>query len=298
MSNENKRDFWDKFSIVSNISVAISVALIGSLFTWHSDILKTTNEAAKAQRKHQIEQLNVLYKYFPHLSSGSEDEKRISLIMIHVLNPELFKNLTASMSPSPGIDGAIYSVAQSVPNDKDIQHMLELVEERNALQLSVSQLPDTEINKRATAAVSYAIAELNKNVVESPEGSNRSLEIDKYWGDTGIIGQPWNMAFVSYCLSQTKNWEKYSKKYHLSVLSFWKEANSKGWSVNKPESGDIFIMIKSQSRGTGHVGFIQRVEGDTLFTIEGNSGNRLKANKRKLSTVNHFVRVPSGDEYK
>ena len=295
MAKKNK-DFWDKFSIVSNISMALAVALIGSLFTWHSNILKTDIENDSSLRKHQIDQLNVLYKYFPHLSEGTEDEKRISLIMIHVLNPELFKKLTASMPPSPGVDSAISSIAESLPNDKDIQNLLKAVESRENLQLSVSQPPKTSGNSRGAAALSYAIKEFNKPVFEVPDGSNRSPDIDQYWGATGLSGLPWNMAFVSYCLSKTDGWDDYMKTYHVGALSFWREAKLKGWEVEQPKSGDIFIQIKSGGRG--HVGFVQRVKGDSIISIEGNAGNRIKAGKRLLSTINHFVRVPIGAEYK
>jgi hypothetical protein len=42
--------------------------------------------------------------------------------------------------------------------------------------------------------------EHQKPVFEVPDGSNRSSDIDQYWGDTGIKGYPWCCAFVSWAL--------------------------------------------------------------------------------------------------
>ena len=46
-----------------------------------------------------------------------------------------------------------------------------------------------------------------------------------------------------------------------------------------------------KSGGKGHTGFVVGVskDGKSIYTGEGNCGNRLKIGKRQLNTINHFI---------
>lgn len=68
--------------------------------------------------------------------------------------------------------------------------------------------------------------------------------------------------------------------------------------VKQPKPGDIFIMIFKD--GSGHCGFVERVEGDRVFTIEGNSNNDgspngyevcRKIGGRPIKEIKTFLRV-------
>ena len=68
--------------------------------------------------------------------------------------------------------------------------------------------------------------------------------------------------------------------------------------VTKPKPGDIFIMIFKD--GSGHCGFVERVEGDKIFTIEGNSNKDgstngyevcRRAGGRPIKEIKIFLRV-------
>lgn len=52
-----------------------------------------------------------------------------------------------------------------------------------------------------------------------------------------------------------------------------------------PKRGDIAIWTKTSSPGQGHVGIVTKVEGDTIWITEGNSGNAVKTNKYSLSKL-------------
>ncbi|OMH36147.1 CHAP domain-containing protein [Motiliproteus sp. MSK22-1] len=128
-----------------------------------------------------------------------------------------------------------------------------------------------------------------KPVFEVPDGSNRSVDIDEYWGDTGVIGKAWCCAFVSWSLKEIMGEYPIGDKHHLGVQAVWKIARQAGMETRTPKPGDIFIQIKSG--GKGHTGFVVGISDDdkSIYTGEGNCGNRLKIGLRKKSTINHFV---------
>ena len=133
------------------------------------------------------------------------------------------------------------------------------------------------------------IEEHAKPVFESPDGSNRSEDIDQYWGDTGVVGYPWCCAFVSWTLHEVLGTYPIGGRHHLGVQTMWREARRLGFEVPDPKPGDLFIQIKSG--GKGHTGFVVGVsyDDDWIYTCEGNCGNRLKLGRRRPEDIDHFI---------
>lgn len=131
--------------------------------------------------------------------------------------------------------------------------------------------------------------EHSKPVLEVPDGSNRSKDIDGYWGKTGVIGQPWCCAFVSWVLKTVLGKYPINGKHHLGVQKMWRAASRLGLETPQPKPGDVFIQLKSG--GKGHTGFVIGVSPDNqqIYTAEGNCGNRLKIGKRDINTIQHFI---------
>jgi hypothetical protein len=131
--------------------------------------------------------------------------------------------------------------------------------------------------------------EHKKNVAERPAGSNRSPDIDRYWGKTGVIGHPWCCAFVSWALNEALTKFPIGGTHHLSVQRMWVAARDLGMEVKEPKPGDVFVQIKSG--GTGHTGFVVGLskDGNTVLTCEGNSGDRLKYGQRPRGSIHHFI---------
>ncbi|MCW8876520.1 MAG: CHAP domain-containing protein [Kangiellaceae bacterium] len=128
-----------------------------------------------------------------------------------------------------------------------------------------------------------------KDVYEIPDGSNSSLEIDKYWGDTGLKAYPWCCAFVSWSLDEVLGRFPIGNKHHVGVMNMWRNARQLGMGTAEPKPGDIFIQ--DLGRGKGHTGFVISVSSDneSIYTCEGNSGNRLKLGKRNMASINHYI---------
>ena len=128
-----------------------------------------------------------------------------------------------------------------------------------------------------------------KPVFEVPDGSNRSPQIDDYWGSTGVIGAAWCCAFVSWALFELLGGYPINGTHHLGVQRMWREARQLDLGTADPKPGDVFIQIKES--GKGHTGFVVGVslDGQHIYTGEGNCGNRLKIGRRSMDSIHHYI---------
>lgn len=122
-------------------------------------------------------------------------------------------------------------------------------------------------------ALQIAVTQLG--VEEIPRGSNWGAPVQGYLKSVGI-GFPaaWCMAFVYWCNEQAA--KQLGIKNPLfktgGVLNQWnKTPKTNKVAKNSPQTGDIFIM--DYGHGLGHTGIVERVEGNILHTIEGNTND-------------------------
>jgi len=96
---------------------------------------------------------------------------------------------------------------------------------------------------------------------------NYGEDVAKYLGSPDLQGSSWCAAFVSWCLKNTG----YVAPYYLSARSFW---NSEYFiKTENPECGDIIVLWRgSKNSNLGHVGIVEKVEGNKITTIQGNVG--------------------------
>ena len=121
-----------------------------------------------------------------------------------------------------------------------------------------------------------AIAQLQIGLAESPKGSNTGPEIAKFEGRAAAYGEFWCADFVSWVYNaagspfsggQDGGWRIAS----VDGLQAWLSHNGmwhNGGDGDVPEPGDVVDF-----RDGGHTGIVEKVEGDTLDTIEGNSSD-------------------------
>lgn len=152
----------------------------------------------------------------------------------------------------------------------------------------------------AEAALKIALA--NEGVSENPKGSNSGPEVNIYLKSIGLgKGYPWCMAFVYWCVNTA------CKEMNMpnplvktgGVLSQWNETTLRKFpsraSAVKP--GDVFIM--EFSKGMGHTGFVEKVAGGMIYTIEGNTnddgsreGYEVAKRQRLISSMKGFIQLP------
>jgi hypothetical protein len=143
-----------------------------------------------------------------------------------------------------------------------------------------------------------SIARSQLNVSEDPKGSNRGPQVEKYLASVGLGGgYPWCMAFVYWCVNQacTETKNRNPLKKTGGVLDQW-ISTAVDYKTKTPAPGDIFIM--RFEHGTGHTGFVERVDGNKVVTIEGNTnddgsreGYEVARRTRPQSFITGYIRL-------
>ena len=115
---------------------------------------------------------------------------------------------------------------------------------------------------------------LARGIVEQPPGSNSGPEILVFSDGNA---EPWCADFVSWVLRET------GRPFTGGASGGWRLAwtpDIRNWfsargryrtrAVAQPQPGDVIWF------GRGHVGFVRRVQGNRLETIEGNAGDAVR----------------------
>lgn len=115
--------------------------------------------------------------------------------------------------------------------------------------------------------IEIAISQLDK--CEIPKGSNWGPDVEAYLKSVGInFPASWCMAFVYWCVKTSGMVNPLVKTG--GVLNQWNKIDKK-YKFKEPKAGDVFIQ--DHGKGLGHTGFVEKVQGDKIFTIEGNTND-------------------------
>ena len=132
------------------------------------------------------------------------------------------------------------------------------------------------------------IAAWQLGVLENPAGSNRQ----KYGEAYGMNGQPWCVMFVWWVFREAGfNLRKTASCTDLS--NAYKAAGQ--WVTSGYKPGDIVMFDFTGKRSkTEHCGIVEKVNGNTLTTIEGNTGTSSNANGGAVMRRTRDVRFVTG----
>ena len=123
------------------------------------------------------------------------------------------------------------------------------------------------MSELANRALQVAITQIGKE--EIPRGSNWGEHVQKYLNSVGINFQAaWCMAFLYWCFKQAGMVKQLPKTGGCLAML---HTVDKQYIVKKPEVGAIVVW--DHGKGLGHVGIVERVDGDKMYTIEGNTNN-------------------------
>lgn len=161
----------------------------------------------------------------------------------------------------------------------------------------------------AFLAAVLARASSQVGVRERPKNSNSGPEVDAYLQRAGVPltlpaqRKPWCCAFVYWCFDETAHAEGRLNPMVRTAgcLDHWNRAAAKGArritggraaadpSLVRP--GMVFVI--DAGGGLGHTGFVARVEGGILHTVEGNTdasltreGGGVYEHRRKIADIN------------
>jgi hypothetical protein len=167
----------------------------------------------------------------------------------------------------------------------------------------------SEIRHRLMAD-SLIVALSQVGVREMPVNSNRGPEVEKYLTAVGVgPGNAWCAAFTSWCIQQAGGTPGTDYPHTAWTPAIWSWAQGRGrdhWmhpddvaaGVRTPPPGTLFLLYGrvGDVERVNHVGFVERVEGGTVWTVEGNtdaSGSRegggVYQRERAVKTIYRFV---------
>jgi len=154
------------------------------------------------------------------------------------------------------------------------------------------------------AVLAQAGAAADAGVREQPRDSNRGPEVDEYLRRAGVWpGLAWCCAFTYWCFDEAARDAGRANPMvrTASCQNHWHRAEQHGArriparaATDDPRlvrPGMVFIM--DFGRGLGHTGFVERVEGGHIHTIEGNTdashgreGGGVYRLTRRLASIN------------
>jgi CHAP domain len=155
-----------------------------------------------------------------------------------------------------------------------------------------------------TVALRIAAEQESRHVREIPRNSNRGPEVDAFLKCAGCPpGNSWCCAFVYWCINEAA--KELGRRNPMvktaGCVDHWQRAVAKGanrfttaraladHALIRP--GLIFVM--DHGGGFGHTGFVERVDGGMMTTLEGNTdasktreGGGVYRLTRKIADVN------------
>lgn len=169
--------------------------------------------------------------------------------------------------------------------DKNLYKRGNIMAKSAAICLYLLLLP-LSFSAAATGPLEVARSQVGVREV----GHNCGPEVRVYLHYTGFdCGAPWCAAFVSWCFHQAG----YDKP-----RSAWSPAVASGKKVDKSQAkpGHVFAIYYSNLGRIGHVGFIEKVEGNSVHTIEGNTnpmgsreGDGVYRKRRRITQIYKIV---------
>lgn len=142
--------------------------------------------------------------------------------------------------------------------------------------------------------IEIAITQID--IQENPKGSNWGTEVSAYLKSVRInFPASWCMAYVYWCCMKAYGKDNVLVKTG-GALAQWNKIDKKYKFVSDPKAGDIFIQ--DHGKGLGHTGFVEKIQGEQMFTIEGNTndtgsreGFEVCRRFRKISSCVGFIRI-------
>lgn len=117
-------------------------------------------------------------------------------------------------------------------------------------------------------------------------GSNRGEELDNLERGFGLLGAPWCAMFATTAVTHGGVPDD-ALTASVKQIRAWAQAGTHGYQKGfraTPQPGDLMCF------GDEHVGIVEKVKGDTVTTIEGNTSAGTVERVGRLKTTGQFVR--------
>ncbi len=170
-----------------------------------------------------------------------------------------------------GVAGPLTSWSMYHPKPK--------IETQSSIDFRLPPPEGTGGSRRGRQALALAMGELKSGACEIG-GSNRGPWVRKYLHGLAQQGNPWGVAFVSWCYAGVPQSDPLP--YTLDARVLLRELRRRGWahpprSGHLPQPGDILFWWRVRLNGwLGHVGLVHQLRDGILYTIEGNKSSRVQ----------------------
>ena len=138
------------------------------------------------------------------------------------------------------------------------------------------------------------VHEANKWVGIQETSNNKGAEVEMFQKavDGKAQGEPWCCCFIQFCLNQVDSEiDKAVKIIHDRSWIYKTELCAAVWAktpiearIRDPEPGCLVVWgyeLNGKPTGKGHIGIVERIGENTLYTIEGNTGPSSNEIKRE-----------------
>lgn len=119
----------------------------------------------------------------------------------------------------------------------------------------------------------------NARIVEIAKSQIGNIGGEKYWSWYGFESRvEWCAIFVSWCAQQSGDLNITVPRFAGvdSGMAWYKEKNSWRNSDYVPSPGDVVFFDWDLDNDPDHVGIVEKVEDNKLYTIEGNSNDKCR----------------------
>lgn len=252
---------------------------------------RTAEEQAKEELENSKEKLEAL--------EGEKDNLEGELETLNAEKEQFEASILQQIGPNIAEAMNNYNNAKNSLNEYKQTAAQNAKTRIDAAQNEVSEIEKVITdNKNRSASIEFSPNIMGKNIVQEAlkyidynEANGKADEFLYKWHSSSRQ-TGWCAAFVSYVMEQV------SKNTNSEVPNWYQEIENQYWQVNvhraaekagalieqdQAQSGDIVLFDYDGDGTMQHIGIVYAIEGNTMYTIEGNSGNRVKVNEYDLT---------------
>lgn len=238
---------------------------------------ETIPEAEKAKADEE-EVLKKLEESLAELMTAAEEKYAAKYPELATLKTNYETAKTEFEKQKETAQAAVTTAVENLANAQTKLNELNTAISKAETSKTIKENSPSGMTTLTQTAVELAYSQLG---VYEDAGDNRGT-MEKYGGRPG---DPWCASFVSWLYGKGQEGNESPIKYTAGVSGLRDQAQQAGYyskvGTYTPVPGDIMIQ---KSNGASHTGIVVGVDGDYIYTIEGNSGNAVRERKYKIGS--------------
>lgn len=140
----------------------------------------------------------------------------------------------------------------------------------------------TDLVNVALSQVGYRESNSSYDLCGISQGSYNHTEYGKWYG---LPGQPYCAMFISWCARQAGIPTSIIKNSALAAIDCFGVTYHSRSSGYTPQPGDLIVFGQSGSNRGDHIGIVVKVANGYVYTVEGNSSNRVEQCSYPMSST-------------